>query len=100
MIAEITSILQASKMTVSLLKEMKDLIPNSNQKDEISQKILQVEKELALAEASTAKELGYRLCKCTFPPQIMLYNKQRNSEVCPNCDKSISSSFVSGITTV
>ncbi len=93
MIAEITSILQASKMTISLLKEMKDLMPSSVQKDEFSQKILKVEKDLALAEASTAKELGYDLCKCTFPPQIMLYNNERNATICPNCDKNISGSF-------
>ena len=93
MITELTSIIKTSKSAVSLLKEIQGLIPNAKQNSEISEKILQVEKELALAESSTAKELDYNLCKCTFPPQIMLYNKEKNADICPKCRHGIKGNF-------
>ena len=88
MIAEITSLIKTSKSAVSLLKEIRNLIPNAGQQSEISERILQVEKDLELAESTTAKELGYDLCQCTFPPQIMLYQKDIKSTVCPICSHS------------
>jgi hypothetical protein len=38
---------------------------------EAEEKLQQAEEQLDLAKAVAAKDLGYRLCRCTFPPQIM-----------------------------
>lgn len=93
MIAEITSLLTVSKMTISFLKDMKELIPDEDKKNEIEQRIKTVERELALAEAGTAKELGYDLCKCTFPPQIMLFTGKGRIFKCQRCKHEINNSM-------
>ncbi|GEM77006.1 hypothetical protein [Vibrio sagamiensis] len=44
-----------------------------------------------MAEAQIAQALGYQLCKCTFPPQIMLSVGYRDFEEafeCKLCGKS------------
>lgn len=43
-----------------------------------------------MVEAELAKSFGYKLCKCTFPPQICLtVSRQENGILetaeCPNC---------------
>ncbi|MCK4842148.1 MAG: hypothetical protein KAT04_09750 [Methylococcales bacterium] len=95
MIAEITSLVATSKIIVELLKEVKNLIPEGSDKEDISRRITQAEKDINLAESSAAKDLGYSLCKCTFPPQIMLFDKDRKQNLCSACgnfhDISISS---------
>ena len=66
------------------------LIPDGEDKSNIEAKLIQTEKESAIAEAATAKELGYELCKCTFPPQIMLFIKELNVSRCPKCHHTTS----------
>lgn len=85
MIEEISLVLGAAKSLLGLAKETKELIPEGKDKEEIARAIIKAEKDLALAESSTAKELGYDLCKCTFPPQIMLYDNSSTNNVCPRC---------------
>ena len=57
---------------VSTVKSVIDILPK-REKEEASQKLLEVEEKLQIAEAQIAKGLGYELCKCTWPPQIMLH---------------------------
>jgi hypothetical protein len=51
----------------------------------VEAKIYAAEEALRKANASLASGLGYKLCKCTFPPQIMLWNKERRTNICPAC---------------
>ena len=88
MIEEIFGALRIAKSAIEIGKEAKDLLPDGNQKEEISKKIEDSERDLALAEASTAKDLGYDLCQCTYPPQIMLYDNETGSTICPLCSHS------------
>lgn len=88
MIEEIATVLKIAKSAVELGKEAKSLLPNSEEKEQIELRLEDVEKELRIAEASTAKELGYDLCQCSFPPQIMLFNNEKGATVCPNCGNS------------
>ena len=85
MIEEISLILNAAKSLLGILKEGKEFIPEGKEKESIEKAIIKAEKDLAIAESSTAKELGYDLCKCTFPPQIMLYDNSSTNNVCPRC---------------
>ncbi|WP_147430982.1 hypothetical protein [Thiocapsa rosea] len=85
MIEEISLVLGAAKSLLGLAKETKDLLPDSKSKEEIERAIAKAEKDLAIAESSTAQELGFDLCKCTFPPQIMLYDNSSGNNVCPRC---------------
>jgi len=89
MIEEIASILGIAKSAIDIGKEAKELIPEGKEKDLIGKQIALTEKELAIAEASAAKEFGYDLCKCTFPPQIMLYKKVDGVSECSECGNTI-----------
>jgi hypothetical protein len=89
MIVEITNIVNAAKEVVSVVKSIQGLIPNATDREEVLKKIEAAEKTLALAEASTAKDLGYELCLCTFPPQIMLLVSPQEY-ACKQCGNKIS----------
>jgi len=80
---------------VGLAKKTKDLLPESKDKDVISQSLESADKAAKLAEVQVAQALGYQLCKCTFPPQVMLskgykvQNYHHEEEfVCASCGKS------------
>jgi len=40
----------------------------------------------ALLDAKLAMDLGYRLCRCRFPPTPMLWDNARHAFVCQNPD--------------
>ena len=71
-IVAITSALQLGKEAVGFLKQVKDLLPTDSRRQEAERILEEAERSLEMAEAQVAKELGYRLCKCSWPPQIML----------------------------
>ena len=89
MLSEITSILGIAKTAIDIGKEAKNLLPDGREKERIENQLASTERELAIAEATSAKELGYDLCKCTFPPQVMLYKKEKGVTECPSCGYSI-----------
>lgn len=83
--------LELFRTAIGLTKEAKELVADGVQKDTISRSLDEAEKASRLAEAQIARALGYHLCQCTFPPQIMLSagRHPRGIEVfkCPNCGK-------------
>lgn len=99
---DINSAMESVKIGVSLLgesigliKKTKDLLPESKEKDAISKSLIEADKAARLAESQIALALGYELCQCTFPPQIMLSNGYKEVEyhheeefVCAKCNKS------------
>jgi len=74
----------AAKSGIELLKSAWSLLPTGANKDAIAHKIEEAENALERVDAKLAKELGYKLCECTFPPQIMLWKEQQKLFVCPN----------------
>jgi hypothetical protein len=75
---------------ISVAKGAKDLLPSGKDRDTVEQSLEAAERATKLAEAQVAKALGYRLCQCTFPPQIMLskeYVGESERFECPNCRK-------------
>jgi len=80
----ISTFINAGRSAISLFKEVKELLPDGKQKTEAINKIEEAERALQIAEAKAAKEMGYQLCKCTFPPQIMLFDKAQNIYKCQN----------------
>jgi rubrerythrin len=69
---------------LTLLKQAKDLLPDNAKKQEISQTIEKVEKELVTAEVESARALGYEICRNHWPAGIMLSSDNKNWK-CPNC---------------
>jgi hypothetical protein len=85
----------ALRSAMGLLKDAKDLLPPGDQRQEaISQALVTAESSARIAEAEVAKALGYELCKCEFPPTIMLTVGKHNGRTklgigpvfeCPKC---------------
>lgn len=78
------------KDAISVAKGAKDLLPSGEMKDAIGKSLGAAENATQLAEAQIAQALGYRLCQCTFPPQIMLskgYHGESERLECPSCKK-------------
>lgn len=77
---------------VSTVKAAIDVLPK-REKEEAAGKLIELEKNLHAAEAQIAKGLGYELCKCTWPPQIMLHAgdvEYGESFRCPACGRVVS----------
>jgi hypothetical protein len=66
------------------LKNASVALPAGERRHDIEAKIKDAENVLARADAMLAKELGYRLHDCTYPPQIMLWKEAEQAHVCPN----------------
>ena len=81
---EIGEAFSAGKSAIELIKSAAGLLP-SRQRDDALEKASQAEGALLAAEARLAKEFGYKLCRCIFPPQIML--EEAEDAVCPHCKK-------------
>ena len=80
---------------IGLVKKTNDILPESDNKESVEKSLNEASKAVRIAEAQIANALGYNLCKCTFPPQIMLFNGYRENNysqveefVCPACQKS------------
>lgn len=78
------------KDAISIAKGAKDLLPSGKEKDTVEKTLEAAERTTKLAEAQIAQALGYHLCLCTFPPQIMLSKGYKNDNErfeCPICKK-------------
>jgi len=84
MLAEIVTYITLAREGLGMLKELRELMPKGPKRDEIEQKLKRAEEALQRSDAQLAKQLGYDLCECTFPPQIMLWREQEKACVCPN----------------
>ena len=54
------------------LKALKDFLPKGTNREQAESKLADAERQIALGESQLAASLGYKLCKCAFPPTIML----------------------------
>jgi hypothetical protein len=73
-----------SKEAIDLLKAAWNVLPESDQRDDAQRKLEAAAALLVRSDARLAKDLGYRMCQCTFPPQIMLWVETENAWVCRN----------------
>jgi hypothetical protein len=93
---EIMSYIRASKDVLDLFKSLAGLLPKGAHAEEAQQRVAEAERALKAAEVQLAHSLGYKLCQCTFPPQIML-SKGRHPKYgdeifkCENCQKQVPS---------
>jgi hypothetical protein len=61
------------RSAIGLVKDAKGLIPRGDPREAaITAALATAESSSKIAEAEVAKALGYELCKCAFPPTIML----------------------------
>lgn len=72
--------------SLGLFKKARDVMPESEEKQELTKKLQEVETAYKLAEAKAAKDLGFELCQCSWPPQIMLTGRDGRAE-CSTCHR-------------
>jgi hypothetical protein len=76
--------LAALGLVLNTLKQAKDLMPQTFDRVATEKALAAAETQLKIAEAQTAEALGYPICKCSWPPTIMLRTKDKMF-VCRQC---------------
>jgi hypothetical protein len=90
----------ALRAAIGLVKDTKDLLPKNDTTAVITAALVAAETSSQIAEAEVAKALGYELCKCSFPPSIMLTVGEHNGRPklgpvyeCPRCGYNMAGPF-------
>src|SRR2546423_1380161 len=73
----------AAKSALDIIKGIRSELPKGADAEKAQRKIEEAESALRKTEAELAKNLGFRLCKCQFPPEIMLWNRTERASICP-----------------
>jgi hypothetical protein len=84
-ISEWTEYLRAAREVLSLFDKVHSQIPSEGERSQLKNHIAIADAALKTTEAELAKKLGYRICRCTFPPQVMLWDQARRKDVCAKC---------------
>jgi hypothetical protein len=73
---------------LNILRQAKDLLPDSPKKEEVNSAIETAARQFKIAEAQVAQSMDYELCKKHFPPEIMLLVDDKVWK-CPACGNEI-----------
>ena len=81
-----------TKDALDLLKAGYSALPKGEQRDKAEKVVMRAADLMARSDAKLAKDLGYRMCQCTFPPQPMLWRQSEGVFACqrPECGHAIS----------
>lgn len=82
---DIVEYVTAAKAGIEALKVAKSMLPAGKEADKVQSEIDKAEGAVDQAKAEAAKKLGFQLCRCEFPPPIMLWDKDQRKSVCPKC---------------
>jgi len=93
-IAAFTTALALAKQGMDILRGIRDLMPDSKEKEHASKLLDQADHSFRIAEAQAAQQLGYMICQCTWPPQICVGTSQ-NGFRCPKCNSDPYNGFYS-----
>jgi predicted RNA-binding Zn-ribbon protein involved in translation (DUF1610 family) len=83
------------KEAIGLVHSANDQLPAGEPQKAIQQKVEEAERLIQVGHATVGQSLGFQLCHCTWPPQVMAssgYSEETQVEqfTCPNCGKSVS----------
>jgi hypothetical protein len=101
--AAVKAAFDSLRSAIGLVRDARSLAGGTEQQNKVVEQALDhAERSASIAEAEVAKALGYELCKCTFPPTIMLTVGYRSGRPptntgpvfeCPKCGFDTSSPF-------
>jgi hypothetical protein len=79
----------AGRAVVELMRSASALMPRGRNRDAIAKRLDEADRALELSNARLARELGYPLCRCVFPPKPMLWDNAGAAFVCrePGCGR-------------
>ena len=75
--------LGAAKSALDLFRGIRAELPQGPLSDQAASQIETAAKALKASEAELAKSLGFKLYKCSWPPQIMLWNNEKRATNLP-----------------
>ena len=83
------------KEAIGLVHSANDQLPAGEPQKAIQQKVEEAERLIQVGHAAVRQSLGFQMCHCTWPPQMMAstgYTQETQVEkfTCPNCGKSVS----------
>lgn len=83
------------KEAIALVHSANNQLPAGEPRKAIQQKIEEAERAIQVGHAAMGQSLGFQLCHCTWPPQVMAsshYSSETKVEqfTCPNCEKTLS----------
>lgn len=89
------------KVGIGIVKDVKDALPTEEQRNAVAAAVEKSEIQFQLAEVQMAQALGYELCKCRFPPTIMLSvgymsrggDTGKSVYECPTCKRNTASPY-------
>ena len=84
------------RAAIGAVKEASTLLPESDEKEAATRTLEEASKAAQMSEATIAQAFGYELCRCEFPPTIMLkigyidypINKAGDVYGCPKCKQN------------
>ena len=87
--------LEGLRKALALIREVEDIVPPGNKRDVIAAALAEADRRLRLGEAQIAREFGYQLCQCAFPPTPMLLVGEHRTAAgeragvreCPRCGR-------------
>ena len=74
----------ATKTVVDIAKSIAPMVPEGASRVAYEHKLAAIEEIMKRSDAKLAHDLGYKMCQCTFPPQIALWKESKKAHVCPN----------------
>jgi hypothetical protein len=96
-IESVKSAVDPGRSIFGLFKDAKSVVGESERRaietslQHAQEALDQADRQIKIAEAQAAKALGYKICQCTIPPQIMLsigYHERGEERFeCPRCKK-------------
>ena len=87
MIEHFINALSLAKNALSLIKDVKDVLPEPA-RAAVANAVDQAEVSFKIAEAQAAHALSFGLCQCTWPPQIALL-EPAGIRRCPKCRRDV-----------
>jgi hypothetical protein len=72
----------AGRAVLELMRSASEFLPKGRDRDAIAKRLDEADRALELSNARLARELGYPLCRCAFPPKPMLWDNARGAFVC------------------
>jgi hypothetical protein len=81
--------LAAGRAIADLVRYAGALMPKGSNRESLVRKLDDAERAHERSDARLAFDLGYPLCRCSFPPKPMLWDRQRAAFVCrePGCER-------------
>jgi hypothetical protein len=73
---------QASKALIDLFRTVLPSIPSGEKRAEYETQLRVAEEAQRRADAVLAQQLGYLMCRCTFPPNPMLWRQAEQVYEC------------------